>query len=259
MTGILIVLILCYLVTISGIYIFQDKVIFQAVKLKKDFQFEFDLPFQEHVLKTADNEELNFIHFKCKENPKGIIVYFHGNADNLTRWGKYASDFTSLGYDVIMMDYRGYGKSTGTPNEEMLYKDAEMVWNWAKSTCKYTKWIIYGRSLGAAIASELAIDAKPDLLALETPFDDINGALAAKLVPFKFRYSFSNKDKLSKSDAKKIIFHGTNDWIVPLSSAEKLKPMLGSKDQMVVISKAGHQNLNEFEIYHTKLKTFLIN
>ncbi|MCF6276183.1 MAG: hypothetical protein L3J05_10530, partial [Robiginitomaculum sp.] len=86
----------------------------------------------------------------------------------------------------------------------------------------YPKWIIYGRSLGAAVATHLATKTKPDLLGLETPFDDLNGAWLAKLIPFKFKYQFANKNRLAKIECKKIIFHGTHDWVVTLASALKL-------------------------------------
>lgn len=248
-----------FLLIIILVYFFQEKLIFQTVKLDHDYPFNFNLPFNEFFIRTPDNEKLNCIHFSENENPEGLIIYFHGNANNLSRWGKYAADFTSKGYDILMLDYRGYGKSSGIPGEEALYSDARQIWNWAKSEFTYRKWIIYGRSLGAAIAAELSVTANPDLLILETPFDDLNGATGAKLIPFHLKYQFSNKDKLPKIKTKKIIFHGTRDWIVPVSSALKLRPLLGKADQMVIITGGGHRNLNSFREYHQKLNEFLNN
>jgi len=247
-----------YILVIAMIYLFQDKLIFQSVKLPENYKFKFETLFDEYSINTPDDETINAIHFKT-ENGKalGLIVYFHGNADNLKRWGKYAVDFTNLGYDVLMIDYRGYGKSTGIPSEKVLYSDAELTWTWAKEKFDFPKWIIYGRSLGAAIATHLAVKVNPDLLGLETPFDDLNGATAAKLIPYRLKYKFSTKDYLDQVKCKKIIFHGTQDWVVPISSAKRLKPLLKEDDQFIIIPKGGHRNLRKFETFHEKLKEFL--
>ena len=257
-TKMVIAIILLYVFVIAMIYFFQDKLIFQSVKLSETYKFKFETAFDEYSVKTPDGESLNTLHFKT-ENAQvlGLIIYFHGNADNLKRWGKYAVDFTNLGYDVLMIDYRGYGKSSGIPSEENLYKDADLVWEWANEKFDYPKWVIYGRSLGAAIASHLAVKTNPDLLGLETPFDDLNGASAAKLIPYKLKYKFATKDNLAKVDCKKILFHGTQDWVVPISSAKRLKPLLKKDDQFVIIPKGGHRNLRKFEAFHEKLKEFL--
>jgi len=247
-----------YVLALAFIYIFQEKLIFQSVQLPAEYTFDFSNPFEEYFLKTTDNEKLNLIYFKSNvAEKKGLIIYFHGNADNLKRWGQYAVDFTNLGYDVLMPDYRGYGKSTGTPNEEALYADAEFIWNWAHEKFNYPEWVIYGRSLGAAVATHLATQTKPDLLFLETPFDDLNGASLAALIPFKLKYKFSNKERLRSIECKKMIFHGTQDWIVPLPSAMKLKPLIKENDRFVIIPGGGHKNLRDFPIYHENLKEFL--
>ncbi len=247
-----------YVIAVLLIYIFQERLIFQFVKLSKNYQFNFNVPFDEYLIQTNDNEHLNALLFKTENTPPlGLIVYFHGNADNLQRWGKYAVDFTTLGYDVLMTDYRGYGKSSGTPSEETLYEDAELIWAWARSKFNYPKWILYGRSLGAAVASHLATKTNPDLLGMETPFDDLNGATATYLIPFKLKYKFANKVHLSRVNCRIFILHGSRDWIVPLSSALRLKPLLKKGDQFVIVPKGGHKNLRKFEMYHQKLKQFL--
>ncbi len=248
-----------YVMIITVVYVFQEKFIFQAVKLSENHQFEFSFPFDEYLVKMQDNERVNVLHFKTECNTSlGLIIYFHGNAGNLQRWGNYSVDFTKLGYDVLMIDYRGYGKSSGTPNEKTLYNDAELVWAWAKEKFDYPKWIIYGRSLGAAVATHLATKTNPDLLGLETPFDDLNGALGASFIPYKLKYKFANNENLAKVDCKKVIFHGTQDWVVPLSSALRLKPLLNGEDEIIIIPKGGHKNLRKFEIYHKKLEEILL-
>ncbi len=247
------IVLLLYLLVGAGFYLFQAKIVFQSESLPKDFTFKFDQKFEEYFIPTEDGEKLNALLFRSQQPAKGLILYFHGNADNLQRWGQYAIDFTKLGYDILMTDYRGYGKSTGTPNEENFYKDAQMVLRWSQANIKYERLIIYGRSLGSAVASNLASTANPDLLILETPFDELSGALY--LLPA--RYDFPNNIFLRNVKCKKVIFHGTDDGVVPLSSAIRLKPLLNKNDRFIVIEGGSHNNLREFEKYHDTLKEVL--
>ncbi len=242
---------------------FQDSLIFQRKILSNAYAFKFDERFEEYFIKTEDGESLNALLFQTKSHSKGLILYFHGNADNLQRWGNYAVDFTSLGYDILMFDYRGYGKSTGIPDEVSLYKDAETVLKWAKQHSTFNRLIIYGRSLGSAIASHLAKTDEPDLLILETPFGELKGAVSFPLKPmlqlFPLHYQFSNKAFLPNITCPKVIIHGTNDWVVPLSSALELKPLLKEGDKFVIIEGGGHRNLRDFEEFHRVLRESLNN
>jgi fermentation-respiration switch protein FrsA (DUF1100 family) len=253
---------LIYVVVCFLFWLFQDKFIFQPDKLDQDYTFQFDFQFEEFFIEANDGVQLNALLFKTSQPSKGLILYFHGNADNLQRWGQYAIDFTNLGYDILMVDYRGYGKSTGTPSEVNLYTDALTVWNWSKANISSSNTIIYGRSLGAAVASNLATKTNPDLLILETPFDQLKGVVypsfVSNLYLFPSRFHFPNYKFLPGVKCNKVIMHGTNDWVVPLASAYRLKLLLNSDDIFVVIEGAGHNNLREFEPYHATLKEALL-
>lgn len=259
--GIWIVSILLISVLVLNVFFFffQDNILFQSKSLAADFRFDFPQKFQEFFIPVDDNQQLNALFF-TSENPKGLIVYFHGNADNLQRWGEYAFDFTKLGFDILMIDYRGYGKSTGIPTEKMLYQDAEKVWSWAAENFpKYAKKVIYGRSLGAGVASFLATKTKADLLILETPFDNLKGAMLyySPFIFVPFKYQFPNKKWLSQTKMNIVIFHGTNDWVVPLTSTIKLKPLLKKGDKFIIIEEASHKNLRDFPLYHKELAAVL--
>ena len=82
---------------------FQEKVVFLPVALPLEHEFKFETAFEEYLWETPFDGKINGLHFKI-ENPKGVILYFHGNADNLHRWGKIAAEFTHFGYDVLVMD-----------------------------------------------------------------------------------------------------------------------------------------------------------
>lgn len=256
-------IVLLYLSAIGFIYLFQRRIIFQGTRLQRDHLFKFDNSFTEHFILMEDGEQINGLLFKSTEKTRGLILYFHGNADNLTRWGQYAVDYTRLGFDVFMVDFRGFGKSTGKPDEEAFYADAQAIYNWTQTQLpeKYDKFIIYGRSLGAAVATSLATKVHTDLLILETPFDSFRGAISKALrplvFPFPFKFQFSNASRIRKIQAKIIIFQGTRDRIVPLPSAKKLRPLLKKEDQFIIIPKGGHRNLRKFGLFHIKLAEVL--
>jgi len=256
------IVLLIYVIIGIGFYLLQDKIIFQPDRLSFDYSFTFNQPYREYFIPTHDGETLNVLLFNTSQPSNGLILYFHGNADNLQRWGEYAVDFTNLGYDVLMIEYRGYGKSTGTPTEENLYADATNLLRWAQTNLPHSRLIIYGRSLGSAVASHLATEVTPALLILETPFDEIKGAIYPIFRPFLYflsaRHTFSNKENLLKVKSRKVIIHGTDDWVVPLASALKLKPLLGKEDKFVVIEEGGHKNLRDFDLYHNTLKEVLL-
>ena len=243
---------LLYVVALAGFYVFQEKFIFQSESLPADHVFKFDQKFEEHTIQTEDGQSLSALLFKA-DSSKGLILYFHGNAGNLQRWGKYAPDFTSLGYDILMIDYRGYGKSTGLPTEENLYTDAQTILKWAQQNLKHARLIFFGRSLGSAVATNLAVYKTPDLLILETPFDELSSVLYS----FPSRFDFQNNLNLPKVNCRKVIIHGTDDSVVPLSSALKLKPILKDGDRFVVIEGGSHNDLSEFKEYHQTLKEVL--
>lgn len=254
-----IVLILgCYLLLTAGLYVFQEKIIFQRDKLSKDYTFSFDQPFYEVSIKSRNNEFINAIIFNPKiETPKATILYFHGNADNMQRWGNYAIDFTRLGYQVLMIDYTGFGKSTGTPSEEILYQNAEDTWKWAQHHLPSKNFIIYGRSLGTGVASYLATKHKASQLILETPFYQLKQDRLKLFFPFGLKHEFANYKNIPQIDFPITIIQGTNDWVVSLKSATKLKFFLKPTDNFFEIKKGGHKNLREFDEYHQILKEIL--
>lgn len=250
-------LLVCWLIVLMATQFLQDKLVFQSRKLPADHVFTFNQKFSEHSIETKDGETLSALFFPADSASKGLILYFHGNAGNLQRWGDYAPDFTSLGYDILFVDYRGYGKSTGTPDEQSLYDDAMIVKIWSDSIPK-KQFIIYGRSLGSGVATYLASKTNADLLILETPFYELKDAVNAWLKPFvHLKYEFPSYKFLPLVKCKKVIIQGTKDSVVPFWSAEKLKPLLGADDEFVVIEGGEHNNLSEFDVFHETLRRVL--
>ena len=248
------------LVTI-GLYFMQEKLIFLPTKLSQDYKYQFSEPFEELFLETEDGARLNALHFKI-DSPKGVILYFHGNAGDLSRWGEITSGFTKYGYDVVVMDYRTYGKSTGGLSEENLYNDAQLFYDYTSGLYPENKIVIYGRSIGTGLATFIAANNKPSKLILETPFFNFSEAVKNRvpILPVKYllKYKFPSNTFIVNTNCPTLMFHGTKDKIVPYKSGERLSKLVSStRLTFITIPEGEHNNLMSFEDYRKELESFL--
>ena len=246
----------------------QEKVVFLPIVLQKDHEFDFEVEFEEYLWNTPFEGIINVLHFKIKQ-PKGVIVYFHGNADNLHRWGKIANEYTNFGYDVLVMDYRGYGKSSGPKNEDYLYSDAQFCFDFAKNLYGEENTIVYGRSLGGSFAVKVAAENYPKTVILEATFynlqDIVNRWLPKKVtdkVSPTMTYHFLSNENITKIKVPLYHFHGTKDNVVPIKSGKKLfevfeksQPKITKK--FIEISGATHDDLINHENFVEELKKIL--
>ncbi|MEH6535443.1 MAG: alpha/beta hydrolase [Psychroserpens sp.] len=237
----------------ASLYFLQEKLLFFPTVLSLDYQYEFVTPFEELFLKPAEDVSINAIHFKT-ENPKGVILYFHGNAGDLSRWGKIAEYFVTKGYDVLIMDYRTYGKSKGKLSEKAFYDDAQYCYDYLLKQYSENEITIYGRSLGTGISTCLASKNNPKQLILETPYFSILD-VAKHRFPFfpvstLLKYKFPSNEFVVNVKCPITMFHGTDDGIVPYSSAEKLKVIApNDTTTFITIEGGNHNDLIDFEDY----------
>ena len=256
-------LLIGYLIFASMLYFLQEKMIFLPVSLPEDYRYEFNANFEEIFLENQDGARLNGLHFKSKD-PRGVILYFHGNAGNLARWGEITQYFTRFQYDVVVMDYRTYGKSRGKLSESALYEDGQIFYDYVVEQFKEDQLIIYGRSLGTGIATWLGSRNDPAQIILETPyysFLDI-GQERFPYLPVKWmlKYHFRSHEYVQQISCPITIFHGTNDNVVPIRSGRKLFDSIpGSSKEMVVIEGGGHNNLSQFDGYTSGIENLLAN
>jgi pimeloyl-ACP methyl ester carboxylesterase len=243
-----------------GVYLFQEKLIFQTEKLSAKYKFSFKNSFEEITYKTEDGHSLNALLFKVKDS-KGIIYYHHGNAGTLETWGQKASDFLEKGYDFLVYDYRGYGKSTGKiKSEKMLYADATLIYKELLYDYKERDIIVYGTSLGTGIASFVAQENHPSKLILETPY--FNFYKVAKFhYPYLpntilLNYQFKTNKYLPKVKGDVHLVHGTEDETVPYRSSLLLEE-LSDNITLLTIKEGSHNNLNTFKEYHVWLEGIL--
>lgn len=246
---------------LSSLYFMQKKLIFLPTKLAQDYEYTFEEPFEELFLTAPDGAKLNAIHFTT-ENPKGIVLYFHGNAGDLSRWGEVTSYFTQFNYDVLVMDYRTYGKSTGKLSEKALFADAQLFYDHIKEDFPESEIILYGRSLGTSIASYIASENTPKMLLLEAPFYNMEDVAKSRfpILPVKklLKYKFSTNLCIKKVGCPIVIFHGTNDDVVPISSGEKLSELiLPEQLEFIKIPNGNHNNLKDFRSYSETIERIL--
>ena len=152
--------ILIYVVVGIVLYFIQDRIIFHPKSLPQDYVFKFDRPFKEINLTIEAKHNLNIVQFLTKEKPKGLVLFFHGNMTNIERYAPLAPYFTKNNYEVWMIDYPGYGKTTGQRTEQRMYSDALQFYEMARQKFYPENIIIYGKSLGTGVAAFLASEKK---------------------------------------------------------------------------------------------------
>ncbi len=254
---------LVYIMIGVALYFLQDKFIFHGKKLPADYKYQFDIPFREIEIPLTAKKNLSIVQFTVPDSVnKGIVLYFHGNRLNINRYAKHATSFTRNGYEVWMMDYPGYGKSTGKRSEQILYDDALILYKMAISKVSIEQIIIYGKSLGTGIASQLASVRECKRLILETPYYSMD-ALAKHyffiypVMPMT-KYALPTYQNFGYINAPITIFHGTRDAIIPYKQSKWLvekKP--GS--ELITLEKGRHNNLPEFQLFQQKLDSLLNN
>lgn len=253
---------LIYIAGGVALYFYQDKILFHPEKLPADHKFEFDIPFREINYPVTNDKNLNIVLFTVPDSfRRGAVLYFHGNRKNITRYAPFAKNFIRNGYEVWMMDYPGFGKSTGERNEQVLYDDADRVYKMATKYFSADSIIIYGKSLGTGIASQLASTRACKRLILETPYYSVD-ALAQHyffmypVIPMT-KYEFPTYQYFEKIACPITIFHGTHDGIIPYRQSERLLNKIKTTGEFVTVKKGKHNNLDDFEIYQHKLDSLL--
>ncbi|SIO52010.1 alpha/beta hydrolase [Chitinophaga niabensis] len=250
-----------YLVGGIALYFVQDKLLFHPEVLPANYQYKFDIPFQEILIPVNKKVKLSAVLFKTSGRARGMVLYFHGNAKNINRYAQLMPNFTRNGYDVLILDYREFGKSTGELTEAALYEDALLMYKVARA--RFAPWqiVLYGRSIGTGIAAQLASVRDCKRLILETPYYNLEDVASSSApiypVGMMLDYKLPTNEFLPKVTAPITIFHGTNDNTVPYGSGKKLEEFFKKGDEFVTIKGGRHNNLNDYPLFHAKLDSVL--
>lgn len=202
---------------------------------------------------TSDGERLVAWQLE-PERPRADIVYFHGNGGNLSLWLPVLATLHRLGYRVLAVDYRGYGRSTGSPTEEGLYLDAEAtVRHAARGRSPQRPLVFWGRSLGATVAASATRVVMPDGLILEGGFPDkaavIRRHLLFRALNVFSSYRFPTVELMREFHRPVLVLHGTRDAIIPFALGRELFDRLHHPKQFVAIEGADHNDF--FDEAHT--------
>lgn len=236
-------LVFAYVATLAILYSVQDQQIFPApqsdVETLPDYA-EFS------TMKTSDGTMLRHVRLRGDEGaPK--VMFFHGNGSLASFELARGRQLQENGFDVLLVEYRGYGGSGGKAGADEILKDSLEVYDWYAED--ETEWVfVYGHSLGTGVASHLAANRPVRSLALEAPFNKLSEIAASKHPIFPVRtllkHEMDSQSSLSQNDTPVLIIHGQKDAVVPIEFGEMLYKALDPKRaRFEVLENAGHNNL----------------
>lgn len=245
-----------------ALYFLQDLILFHPVRLTSNHHYDFPIPHKDLSIPLEEKDTLNLVDFSSTDSiTRGVVLYFHGNKRNISWYAKYIPYFTRHGYEVMMIDYPGFGKSVGKLTEKKLYHWAHEVYNLAGKRLSPDSIIIYGKSMGTGIAAELASTTKCKRLILETPYYDFPSVIRHYLpiypVSWMLHYQLPTYQYLQKVTSPVSIFHGTSDWVVNYDNSQRLKPFLKTGDEIITIEGGSHNNLYTYDLTIQKLDSLL--
>lgn len=248
-----------YLLICAMLYLLQERMIFfpESLPLDYDFTHGIHTAFQE-VWLPHESGKAHGLLFSCSEKRRGTVLYFHGNGGAMLKWIDVASRFLQRGYDVLIMDYRGYGKSRGALSQEALLADAQAAYDYLKAQVPESEIAVFGRSLGSGFAAYIGSRNQPQKILLETPYYSIARVAARRFfwLPVRrlIRYPMPAATFLETTQCPVWLVHGTQDRVIPHQNSRDLMMQLGTERCTYVEIPGGtHNDLDTFPAYHAWL------
>ncbi len=221
------------------------------------------LAYEDVNLTTGDGVRLHGW-FVPAPGARGTLLFFHGNAGNISHRLESIEIFHRLALDVFIIDYRGYGRSDGKPGEQGTYDDADAAWRYLVETrgVDPARIVVFGRSLGAAIGARLAARERPGALILESPFASIE-SMGRRLYPFLpvrllNRFGYQTADYVSRIGCPVLVIHSRNDEIIPVAEGRAVYAAAREPKRWLEI-RGGHNDgfLVSGRVYLDGLESFL--
>ena len=197
------------------------------------------------TITTADGERLHAWHL-TRDNPRAHVVYFHGNGGNLSIWSDVFVALWHEGFDVVAVDYRGYGLSTGTPSEQGIYRDVDAVLDhvMAQPRRPDVPLIYWGRSLGTVTAAYAASRKPPNGIVLEAGFPSMRSVLETN--PIMWTLSWGSSYRMPTAEwmaavrQPTLVLHGDRDSVIPYRLGQRLYATLTGPKRFVTIAGGEH-------------------
>jgi fermentation-respiration switch protein FrsA (DUF1100 family) len=206
------------------------------------------LEYEDVAIDTDDGERLHGWWVARKQTAcAGHVLFFHGNAGNIGDRVAVAELLAGAGFEVMLFDYRGYGQSSGKPDESGTYLDARAARASLseRGDCDPARLIYLGESLGAAVAAELAQSSPPRALILQSAFTSLRD-VARRHYPiprFVIPDAYPTIDRINSIDAPVLVLHGDRDTIVPVAHGQRLFQAAGQPKQLYIFRGLGHSDL----------------
>ncbi len=259
----LIIAVSCYCIVVAVAYFTQGRMLYYPTREIEATPADIGLAFEEVTVSTRDGVVLSAWYVPSR-NERGVILFCHGNAGNISHRLDSIRIFHDLGLSVLIFDYRGYGKSHGSPTEQGTYLDAEAVWEYLVNLKGIPpgKIVIFGRSLGGAVAAHLAATHEAGTLIVESGFTSVPdlGATHFPYLPVRLisRFRYRTIDKVEKIVVPKLFIHSPQDEIVPYSQGLQLFARAAEPKEFLEIV-GGHNDgfLVSGEKYISGLERFL--
>lgn len=218
--------VLVYVGLLAMLYLGQTRIIFPATRGLTATPEALGWAYEEVTLPVG--KETTCARFLPVENPRATVLFSHGNAQTLSEWMLAMDVYRRLGCNVLVYDYGGYGLSTGRPSEKRCYADGRAVWRYLTQArgIPPDRIVLIGRSLGSGVAAQLAVEAKPAAVVLESAFLSLP-EMAQHLYPFfparyLVRHRFDTQSKVPRIEAPILFVHGAEDELVPLAHGKRL-------------------------------------
>ena len=242
---------LVYFGLLALIYFKQDALVFQSA-MDRGFlatPASIGLGFDPLTLTTPDGETLDGWHVPAPRGTptRGLVMIFHGNAGNISHRLDYLRMFHDLGFASLIIDYRGYGRSSGRTSEEGSYTDAATAWRHATQALGYPagRIVLFGESLGGAVATQLAAVRQPAALVLASTFTSVPdlGAEIYSWLPIRLlaRIRYDSRERLPLVNSPVLVIHSRHDDIIPFAHGERLFAAATAPKQFMEIE-GGHND-----------------
>ena len=260
---IFIILIAAYLGILGLVYLGQGMMIYFPDYNITGTPDDIGLAYKDAVFTTTDNVRITGWYIPATPE-RGTVLFCHGNAGNISTWLNRIALFNKMNLSVMVFDYRGYGRSGGSPSENGTYLDAQAAWDYLIDTREKlpARCIIYGHSLGGAIAAETALRNNPAGLVIESSFTSVPemGARIYPWLPIRLiaRYQYATIDKISLIKCPKLIIHSPTDETIPFEYGQALYQKAFEPKTFLQIQ-GDHNNgfISSGKTYSNGLKSFL--
>lgn len=248
-----------YIALMAALWWGQEKLLFAPDTLPAGHAFRFGADVHEVTINRPDGTPLHALHLRLPA-PRGIVFYLHGNAGNLESWFSNADFYRQAGYDLFMLDYRGYGKSGGRiASEAQLREDVRAAWTQIAPRYDGKARVIAGRSLGSGLAAGLAAELHPELTLLISPYRSMK-ALTALHYPWVpralLRYPLDTEALAPGIPGPVLLLHGGLDTLIPPDHSEALLARL-PQARYVRIDGAAHNDVQNFPAYERAVREAL--